>query len=210
MTKKAKTWFWIFVVAVVIAFGAAVVYNVLTDKEEVPTEETVVADKTFNDYLQQDFDSIKALYPDCFFYSFMATVRDSLSTSETFEILETQTTFQVGHEVHHFYRNVELGRTWEDIEQGHWGGLYALDSIDVKISAEAAFELVKEDTTVEVPGGKFITFNHTIGEPELNPNPNYVFGSVKTSLVAVDAVTGKVRQYSKLNDEVVGLEPSAE
>ena len=184
--KNSLKW----ILAIVVLAIAGVVIALCSG----PKDEPAVAEPTFVEYLAEDFEYAKSFENDSTlvrFYEVQTILNGNLDTLtyDTVKILGSMTVFSVNDTVVMRTRDWESGEVAEEKVLGHWMGTAPLDSLNVEVPFEKAVELLYS-TNYPVPAGDKMTFRKPLNG--VAENPLYIFGTVGTHFVAVDAVTGEV------------------
>ena len=157
-------------------------------------EEPVLEESAFTEYVAEEFAYAKSFESDdnlVRFYEVQTVLNGNLDTLtyDTVDILASMTVFSVNDTVFMRTRDWESGEVAEEKVLGHWMGTAPLDSLNVEVPFEKAVELLYS-TNYPVPAGDKMTFRKPLNG--VAENPLYIFGTVGTHFVAVDAVTGEV------------------
>ena len=152
----------------------------------------------FNKYLVSDYEFVQAQYADrtVVFYEAQITLNGSpaelgtkaqpATVKEVYQVVDTALVVFVN-------RNYETGDVAVEEVPGFWCEDVVVDPNGVADYNAALNALLSAD--VIVPDAVFVTLRNPLG-PVVYDNPFYVFGSTKTSFVAVDAKTLEVQEFS--------------
>lgn len=184
--NKKKWIFGIFVGAVVVAFVCAVILGVF--KKDEPKA------MTFEEAVAEDVAYAKTVDNYVCWYEVEAKLNAGLDSTalEDLKMTEYTLVYQVTDTVHYLYRNMESGEVTDSCEPGHWAGTFSMDKRveDVTIPFDEALKMLKSQDSIPVPEGQFMTFRCPFGDE--TSHPSYLFGSIHTSIVFVDAVNGNI------------------
>ena len=185
--KGLKTILWVAVVALV-----ALAATLFTTKSCKPEEEVVAP--TFNEYVMEDFNYAKSFENDSTtvrFYEVETVLNGNVDTLtyDALAVVSSMTVFSVNDTVYMRTRTYETGEVVEEKAAGYWVGTAPMDSVDFVVPFEKAVELLYS-TNYPLPAGDKMTLRKPLdGKTE---NPLYIFGTVGTHFISVDAMTGEV------------------
>lgn len=190
MTQKAKKWlFGIFVAAVLVA-GACLVIDKVTRDDQA---------KIFTEYIAEDYDyamSQADSTANVFVYEYHCTLSKAISDrndNKPLDVLEYEMVYRKRDTVYFRTRNVETGEVSETQVPGLWVGSADIRDIHFPINYLTARNRLYKANLVLPDGDKMV-----IRQP-LTPKwkePLYIFGTLGTGFVYVDAITGKVATLS--------------
>lgn len=86
---------------------------------------------------------------------------------------------------------------------GIWVGSVAFNPNDIKLDITDAFKALKSADIV-LPDTEFVTLRQPLDGQATSPM--YIFGSVKTFCIGVDAITGEVKQLNLTDSLAYGLQ----
>lgn len=175
-------------VAAILVAGLVIMF---TSKKSEP----VVAEPTFDEYVMNDFEYAKSFENDSTtvrFYEVETVLNGNIDTLtyDELKVVSSMTAFAVNDTVFMLTRTYETGELVEEKVLGHWEGTASIDSVNFPVTFDKAVELLYS-TNYPLPAGDKMTFRKPLdGRSE---NPYYIFGTVGTHFVFVDAVTGEVK-----------------
>lgn len=200
MTSKTKKWiFGTFVAAVIIAFVCMIILK--SDEPTYKTIEECIAEDIAT--AQQDSNYVCWYEVDCMYNAGLDTTAiEDLNITNYIFVYQTKDT------VRFIMRDFLLDTKYDSCICGHWGGTFSMDERypDVNITAKYALESLKTQDSIPVPMGQFMTLRCPFGDT--TSHPSYLFGSIHTSIVFVDGVTGDIFTEDAL--ECSGIEVEEE
>lgn len=149
----------------------------------------------FNKTLTEDYASVIAEYPEARLYEVQTEFNDSFTTRDRkgLHIVTACEIYQVTQEqVLQIKRNFDEGTCERVLEDGFWVGDVVMTLDGLHNINEALDALFKSD--IIVPETNLMTLRNPL-VAVLYPNAFYIFGSTKTSFVAVDGVTLAVQEF---------------
>lgn len=167
----------------------------------------------FNKYLVEDYELVKAQYPnrEVVFYEAEVVLNGTpVELSKKAKPVSVKEVFQVfgNPEAVFVNRNYETGECLVEIHYGYWLGDVVVDPTNITDFNLALNALI--DSGIKLPDSPLVTLRNPLG-PQPYENPFYIFGSTHTSFVAVDAKTLEVQPFnvvieSGLKEETLTVE----
>lgn len=149
----------------------------------------------FNKALTEDYASVIAEYPEARLYEVQTEFNDEFTTRDRngLHIVTAREIYQVDPQhIFEVVRNFEDGTCAKSLYEGFWTGDVVMTLDGLHNINEALDALFKSD--IIVPETNLMTLRNPL-VAVLYPNAFYIFGSTKTSFVAVDGVTLEVQEF---------------
>lgn len=154
--------------------------------------DVVVNVKNATDVIKVDFNTVESVTPGSMFYE-SQIVFDTILTvdnANTIGIKSIMNVIQAGRQCHQFYHSVieGKGRNEEIVVNDWWLEDVVIDLSKIITLDEAITKL--NQSNVVKPKSNRCTLRCPLG-PKVE-NPKYIFGTISTGFVYVDAITGEV------------------
>ena len=184
---------WILTLAILCLVTVGLVFILKPAKEEVEP-----AAPTFVEYLMEDFEYVQSLANDSThvaLYEVETVLNGNISETpaDSLAIVSSMTVWAVEDTVYLKTRTWETGEVVLEKKAGVWAGDFAIEHPELVMDFDKAVECLYKaaaDSLVVLPAGDKMTFRRPVGPDALVPL--YIFGTVGTNFVSVNAVTGEV------------------
>lgn len=152
----------------------------------------VVTVKNATDVIKVDFNSVESITPDSKFYESQIVFDTTLTGDNvnTIGVKSMMNVIQSGRHCHQFYHSVIDGKDRnEEIVVNDWWLEDVVIDLNKIISLDEAITKLYKSNVVK-PNTNCCTLRCPLG-PKVE-NPKYIFGTIHTGFVYVDAITGEV------------------
>lgn len=171
-----------------------------TDVVDEPT--VTVEGVAFDFNLRADYDLLSAEHPNIKFFESTAVLNGGVDSLQNFEVVSMESVYQIPDSV----IKVQYNDSTREVSQGygHWMEDCEILPEHVVLSLAEAIEALQESNIV-IPSSHMVVLRRPLG-PKVLTSAYYIFGTLHTGFVAVDAVNGEVLPMEELFKEEETLE----